>query len=91
MSGISIERLEKLLNKLFDSVNEKRGKSSAEKQKAIQKLAFRLILAALIIWISAIGTVCPHCTKGEICWPDSFFQSILNKSSCLNYLLPEER
>ena len=50
-----------------------------------------LFLAALIIWISAVGTVCPHCMKDEICWPDSFFQSILNKSSCLNYLLPEER
>jgi len=32
-----------------------------------------------------------QCTKDEICWPDSFFQSILNKCSCLNYLLPEER
>ena len=64
--------------------------------EAIQKRAFRLIFGSfdyldLIIWISAVGTVCPHCTKDEICWPDSFFQSILNKSSCLNYLLPEER
>jgi len=25
------------------------------------------IEAALIIWISAVGTVCLHCTKGEIC------------------------
>ena len=33
-----------------------------------------LFLTALIIWISAVGTVCPHCTKDEICWPDSFFK-----------------
>ena len=41
--------------------------------EAIQKRVFRLILAALIIWISAVGTVCPRCTKDDICWPDSFF------------------
>jgi len=42
--------------------------------EAIQKRAFRIFLAALIIWIFAVGTVCLHCTKDEICWADSFFK-----------------
>jgi len=60
--------------------------------RQFKSVLLELFLAALTIWISAVGTVCLHCTKGVICWPDSFFfQTILNKSSCLNYLLPEER
>ena len=58
--------------------------------EAIQKRSFRLIFGSFTIWISAVGTVCLHCMKGVICWSDSFFQSILNKNRCLNYLLPEE-
>jgi len=59
--------------------------------RQFKSVLLELFLAALIIWISAVGTVCLHCTKSGICWPDSFFQSILNKSSRLSYLLPEER
>ena len=49
------------------------------------KRDLELFLAALTIWISAVGTVCLHCMKGVICWPDSFSKYI--KCSCLNYLL----
>jgi len=38
MTGISIERLEEILKKLFDRINEKRGETSAEKQKEYMSL-----------------------------------------------------
>ena len=45
----------------------------------------------LTIWISALRTVIPPCMKGVTCCLDRFFHSVLNKSSCLKYLLPDQR
>jgi len=45
--------------------------------RQFNSVLLELFLAALIIWIFAVGTVCPHCTKGEICWPDKFFSKYI--------------
>ena len=51
-----------------------------------------VLLIHLTIWTAVLLTVIiPPCTKSVICCLDSFFHSVLNKSSCLNYLLPEQR
>ena len=42
---------------------------NGERHEQKYELNTRRIVTALLIWISAVGTVCLHCTKGEICCP----------------------